>query len=324
MTKHVLSGFEEHFRSRIIALKPKDGTGYCLYEKTVTGNTGRRIAAETGEALCCKDVNSFEFPRNCDPGVYYLQFYAENRRPLNVPQQTLVTWAGSGGGARPNPDVREAAQQQLRLARQFTVPDLPPSVLEHPDYLSAQLDHGISSLAYSERNLLTADTRQAIYTQEVAEVHALASFVRKELASQISTGNAQLERCHSMMQAMQEVHFGHYAKMNVAMESQLAAVASMADKLPTVAQKLATPEPPGSSARAWGETIVGILQSAIPLWRDATSNVSAPNPPRTEEEVFELLDKLAEARGKKERNGEKSASPPTKIVDSKPSGAVGS
>ena len=323
MTRTVISPEMEIFRGRIGALAPRLSTGYCLYEQTAGGHPGARISAETGEPMNCKE-ESFDFPPNCKPGVYYVQFYAL-RKPLPTPL-SLVTWVGSGGGASPKPDVREASQQQPRMAKPLAAghDHVHPSIAEHPDYLSAQLEHSVSSLAYSERALLATDTRQAVYTQEVAEVHALASFVRRELASQISTGNAQLERCHSMMQAMQEVHFGHYAKMNVAMESQLAAVACMADKLPTVAQKLATPEPPGSSARAWGETIVGILQSAIPLWRDATSNVSAPNPPRTEEEVFELLDKLAEARGKKERNGEKSASPPTKIVDSKPSGAGGS
>ena len=307
MTRTVISPEMEIFRGRIGALAPRLSTGYCLYEQTAGGHPGARISAETGEPMNCKE-ESFDFPPNCKPGVYYVQFYAL-RKPLPTPL-SLVTWVGSGGGASPKPDVREAAQQQPRMAKQCAAghDHVHPSIAEHPDYLSAQLEHSVSSLAYSERALLATDTRQAIYTQEIAEVHALASFQRRELASQITTGNAQLDRCYSTMQAMQEQHLGHYAKLNMLMESQMAAVACLADKLPTLAQKLTTPEPPGSSARAWGETIVGILQAAIPLWRDATSNISAPKQLPTEEEVLERLDKLVEARMKKKRNWEKSRS----------------
>lgn len=327
MTKPVVSLEEAAFKNRILALVTSDVTGYCLYEQTASGHHGQRIMGETGEPLRA-DEEGFEFPRNCKPGAYYIQFYGPHRRPLNSPQ-TLVTWAGSGRSAGPKPDVREAAQQQLRMARQFTAHDLHPSVLEHPDYLSAQLDHSVSSLAYSERGLLADDTRKAIYTQEIAEVHALASHQRRELASQITTGSAQLERCFATMQAMADQQHSNFAKMNVSMESMLAGVAVMADKIPVLAQKLTTPEPPGSSARAWGEAIAGIVQQCAPIFQDLIGNKSVQTTPRqsaSNQEILALLEKLglSVALNKGQGHEAKEASPPTKIVESKPSGAEGS
>lgn len=178
----------EIFRGRIGALAPRLSTGYCLYEQTAGGHPGARISAETGEPMNCKE-ESFEFPPNCKPGVYYVQFYAL-RKPLPTPLR-LVTWVGSGGGASPKPDVREAAQQQPRMAKQFAAghDHVHPSIAEHPDYLSAQLDHSVSSLAYSERALLATDTRQAI-NAPMSEHDAKPVLIWQNILSEVD-GNPQ-------------------------------------------------------------------------------------------------------------------------------------
>ncbi len=325
MTKHVLSLEEDYFRKRIIAAKPGNATGYCLYLPTGTGHPGPRITAESGEPLCLQD-DSFEFPSNCKPGTYYVQFYLY-RRPIGA-AETMLHWPGERSRGEPagNPNVREAAHQELRAARLLEQqPPIHPSVLEHPDYLSAQLDHSVSSLAYSERQLLSRDTRQAIHTQELAEVHALASHQRRELANQITTGTAQLERCLASMQQMAEQQFVNLARMNTTYESMLAGVAVMADKIPELAMKLTTPAAPGSSARAWGEAIAGILQQCAPMLQDVFGNRSAQSAPRqsgSKEELLALLAKLGVTDELIKKSGHDTAtggSPPTKVVDSKPS-----
>ena len=319
---------EDYFKKRILAAKPGNATGYCLYLPTGTGQPGPRITAESGEPLCLQDA-SFEFPSNCKPGTYYVQFYLY-RRPIGA-VETMLHWPGerSRGEATGYPNVREAAHQELRAARlvsQFEQqPPIHPSVLEHPDYLSAQLDHSVSSLAYNERHLLSRDTRQAIQTQELAEVHALASHQRRELASQITSGSAQLERCFASMQQMAEQQYLNFARMNTTYESMLAGVAVMADKIPELAMKLTTPAPPGSSARAWGEAIAGILQQCGPMLQDLFGNRSVQSAPRqsaSKEEVLALLAKLGvtdELLQKSVHEAATGGSPPTKVVDSKPS-----
>lgn len=196
--------YEPSFMGRLRAIAPTRATGYALYEVDLgRGTRGCRYPASPNDCYRL-DPEFFELPREAPPGVYCVQFWIRTK-PVTQQRYQTIQWGSDYATPPPVAAVSQrAAPSHGRTAHGSRMPDPPPAVLNHPDYIRYQLEFEAHKFAAETRRLDDRDLRESFYTKEIGEAMAAVGHMSRQLVAMADSMSKQAERYAGRIELMND------------------------------------------------------------------------------------------------------------------------